>query len=168
MFFDEMAWAGSSDASGPFNFRGCDLTARIPPRHGGCPGAIPGNRTNLQIRRAPACAAESPKLEPAWGSTKAACQSSYGVVADKQCTCPASRPMRERYPPTPPAFARRSASGYGSANQQSRSRSSAKAAVAQPTGRSRALLASAQQAIFHCGELDQSTEPRLITAYRRV
>ena len=25
-----------------------------------------------------------------------------GVVADKQCTCPASRLMRERYPPTPP------------------------------------------------------------------
>lgn len=26
----------------------------------------------------------------------------HGVVADKQCTCPASRLMRERYPPTPP------------------------------------------------------------------
>ncbi len=26
----------------------------------------------------------------------------FGVVADKQCPCPASRPMRERYPPTPP------------------------------------------------------------------
>ena len=25
-----------------------------------------------------------------------------GVVADKQCTCPASKLMRERYPPTPP------------------------------------------------------------------
>src|SRR5206468_8297018 len=25
-----------------------------------------------------------------------------GVVADKQCTCPASRLMWERYPPTPP------------------------------------------------------------------
>ena len=24
---------------------GCDLTARMPPRHGGCPGAIPGSRT---------------------------------------------------------------------------------------------------------------------------
>lgn len=48
MFFVEMAWAGSSDASGPFNFRGCDLTARIPPRHGGCPGATPGNRTILR------------------------------------------------------------------------------------------------------------------------
>ena len=34
------------------------------------------------------------------GSTRTACH--FGVVADKQCTCPASRPMRERYPPTPP------------------------------------------------------------------
>ena len=25
-----------------------------------------------------------------------------GVVADKKCTCPASKLMRERYPPTPP------------------------------------------------------------------
>ena len=33
-----------------------------------------------------------------------------GVVADKECTCPASKPMRERYPPTPPAFA---LSSYG-------------------------------------------------------
>src|SRR6266498_4647345 len=27
---------------------------------------------------------------------------SFGVVADKQCTCPASKHMWERYPPTPP------------------------------------------------------------------
>src|SRR6266540_7128281 len=27
---------------------------------------------------------------------------SFGVVADKQCTCPASKLMWERYPPTPP------------------------------------------------------------------
>ena len=32
------------------------------PRHGACPGAIPGNRTNIQTSRAPARAAESPKL----------------------------------------------------------------------------------------------------------
>jgi hypothetical protein len=31
-------------------------------RHGACPGATPGDRTNFKIRRAPACAAESPKL----------------------------------------------------------------------------------------------------------
>src|SRR2546422_4423168 len=30
---------------------------------------------------------------------------SFGVVADKQCTCPASKVMWERYPPTPPSFA---------------------------------------------------------------
>jgi hypothetical protein len=27
LFFVEMAWAGSTNAPGPFNFRGCDLTA---------------------------------------------------------------------------------------------------------------------------------------------
>src|SRR6267378_7218741 len=43
------------------------------------------------------------KTQSAWGSTKAACQFS-GVVADKQCTCPASKLMRERYPPTPPTL----------------------------------------------------------------
>jgi hypothetical protein len=32
------------------------------PRQGACPGATPGDRTNLIIRRAPACATESPKL----------------------------------------------------------------------------------------------------------
>jgi hypothetical protein len=61
------------------------------------------------------------KTRRAWGSTKAARQiatqrqagriSSFsilpsafpfsGVVADKQCTCPASKLMWERYPPTP-------------------------------------------------------------------
>ena len=43
------------------------------------------------------------KTQLAWGSTRAACQFPFfGVVADKQCTCPASKLMRERYPPTPP------------------------------------------------------------------
>ena len=51
------------------------------------------------------------KTQSARGSTEAACQiadrksqikNSFGVVADKQCTCPASKPMREHYPPTPP------------------------------------------------------------------
>ena len=52
------------DCSRPFYFPcGCDLTARMSPRHGGCPGATPGSRTNFHyIGRAPACAAESPKL----------------------------------------------------------------------------------------------------------
>src|SRR5437762_13922249 len=49
--------------------------------------------------RAPACAAESPKLSlPGAAPGRLA----NGVVADKQCTCPASRLMWERYPPTPP------------------------------------------------------------------
>src|SRR4051794_30317029 len=36
------------------------------------------------------------------GSTEAACQFHCGTVADKQCTCLASKLMWERYPPAPP------------------------------------------------------------------
>lgn len=81
------------------------------PCQGACPGAIPSNRTSL---RSPSFVSASQfhtpsaslrsrvsKTQRAWGNTKAACQF-HGVVADKQCTCPASKPMRERYPPTPP------------------------------------------------------------------
>ena len=53
------------------------------------------------IRRAPACAAESPKLS-LLGAAPRRRANFPGVVADKQCTCPASKLMRERYPPTPP------------------------------------------------------------------
>src|SRR6266480_7501510 len=54
---------------------------------------------------------ESPKLrggsaQAPPGSTEAVCHFHFGVVADKQCTCFASRLMWERHPPTPPAFAR--------------------------------------------------------------
>src|SRR6266581_2628983 len=70
-----MARAGSLNTPGPFNF---------------------------PISRAPACAAESPKLSlPGAAPGRLA----KGVVADKECTCPASRLMWERYPPTPPTFA---------------------------------------------------------------
>ena len=64
------------------------------------PGALntPGP-FNFPISRAPACAAESPKLSlPGAAPGRLA----NGVVADKECTCPASRLMWERYPPTPP------------------------------------------------------------------
>src|SRR3989442_6107940 len=65
---------------------------------------------NFPISRAPACAAESPKLSlPGAAPGRLA----NGVVADKQCTCPASRLMWERYPPTPPAFACCVATGEG-------------------------------------------------------
>src|SRR6185503_1178280 len=42
------------------------------------------------------------KTQPTPGGTEAACHFHFGVVADKQCTCPASKFMWERYPPTPP------------------------------------------------------------------
>src|SRR5262245_11965278 len=48
-------------------------------------------------------AAESPKLSPRGAAPRRRANFS-GVVADKQCTCPASKLMWERYPPTPPIF----------------------------------------------------------------
>ena len=42
------------------------------------------------------------KTQLARGSTEAACHNYSGVVADKQCTCLASKLMWERYPSTPP------------------------------------------------------------------
>ena len=53
------------------------------------------------IGRAPACATESPKLS-LLGAAPRRPANFYGVVADKQCTCLASKLMWERYPPTPP------------------------------------------------------------------
>jgi len=46
-----------------FNFRGCDLTARMASRHGACPGAIPGNRTSLRQSMSGRTKAAAPKLE---------------------------------------------------------------------------------------------------------
>jgi putative endonuclease len=54
------ARAGSMNTPGPFNFH--------------------KSRTSL-------CGRVS-KTQPAWGSTRATCQFFFGVVADKQCTCP--------------------------------------------------------------------------------
>src|SRR5438128_4005366 len=104
-----MARAGSMNAPGPFNFRGCGLTAEcllaremVRVRF---PAAAP-----IFLQAARQHAPESPKLNSGRalappGGTEAACHSHFGVVADKQCTCPASKLMWERYPPTPPSFA---------------------------------------------------------------
>ena len=54
------------------------------------------------LGRAPARAAESPKLSLPGAAPGRLANFHFGVVADKQCTCPASKLMRERYPPTPP------------------------------------------------------------------
>jgi hypothetical protein len=47
------------------------------PRQGGCPGAIPGNRTNSIKSRTSLCGRVS-KTQPAWGSTRATCQYIWG------------------------------------------------------------------------------------------
>src|SRR5438034_7515799 len=65
------------------------------------PGATPGSRTtSFQGCASARGRVSKPQLPP--GSTEAACHFHFGVVADKQCTCPASKLMWERYPPTPP------------------------------------------------------------------
>jgi len=47
------------------------------PRHGACPGAIPGNRTITYTPRASLRSRVS-KTQPAWGGTRAACQFFWG------------------------------------------------------------------------------------------
>ena len=63
---------------GPFNFRGCDLTARMAPRQGAYPGATPGNRTNFHRPRA-SLRNRISKIQLARGSTEAACQFQMGA-----------------------------------------------------------------------------------------
>src|SRR5262245_23997552 len=82
-------------ASGPFNSRmsSCQVDG---------PGAIPGSRTNSYRLRV----STRPSLQNSAysGQHGGSLPFSFGVVADKQCTCFASRLMWERYPPTPPIF----------------------------------------------------------------
>ena len=76
-----MAWAGSVIAPGPFNFRGCDLTAECLPATedvrvqfpATAPISLSKPRTSLRSRVS--------KTQLAWGSTRAACQFLfYGAV----------------------------------------------------------------------------------------
>ena len=87
------------ERSRPFYFRGCDLTAEY---------LLAMEEVRAQL---PAAA---PFIHRLGVSTRPSFQNSAysgqhggslpfsGVVADKQCTCPASRLMWARYPPTPP------------------------------------------------------------------
>ncbi len=105
-------------------FSGCDSRAGWPPpRHMcGCDSRRPHQSSLSElrpgepvffIRRAPACAAEPPKLCGLGAAPRRRANLKFqisnlgfenGVVADKQCTCPASKLMWERYPPTPPFY----------------------------------------------------------------
>ena len=77
-------WSNSQDATTP------SLRRR----------SVTGWPYHLNMSRTSLCR-EVSKTTQAWGSTRAAC---HGDVADKECTCLASRVMRrfERYPPSPP------------------------------------------------------------------
>ena len=154
-----LKWHGpGASNSRPFYFPicGCDLTAEWLPATEHVwvqfPPAAP-IRTPRASR-----AAESPKLSPRGAAPRRRANFS-GVVADKQCTCPASKLMWERYPPTPPAFARCTVAGEG-----------CRAGVRR--GRRRALSsdqrATARQANLNCGKLDQGTERSLINFFRWV
>jgi hypothetical protein len=83
LFFVEMARAGSA-ISRPFNFLRLWFNSRIPPRHGGSPGAIPGSRTilteKLSDKPGTSDAAESPKLCLLGAAPR---RLAKGVVADK-------------------------------------------------------------------------------------
>ncbi len=101
MFFVEMAWAGSANAPGPLNFRGCDLTAEWLPATEHVRVRLPATAPIFFTGCASARGRVS-KTQLTPGGTEAACQFHSGVVADKQCSCPASKLMWEHYPPTPP------------------------------------------------------------------
>ena len=139
-----MAWAGSLNAPGPFNFRGCDLTAecllaremvrvqfpaaapipyrlRVSTRQSLQTSAHSGQHRGSLPLQNPKSECRNPKEIPSskpeglhsraellgfgvgsFGFRHSLFGFYPGVVADKQCTCPASKLMRERYPPTPP------------------------------------------------------------------
>jgi hypothetical protein len=105
-----LKWHGPGARSfRPFQFRGCGLRAACPPaRQRACARPPTGCNSRQPHPFFTGCASargrvSKTQLTP--GGTEAACHFSFGVVADKQCTCFASRLMWERYPPTPPAFA---------------------------------------------------------------
>ena len=77
-----MARAGSAIAPGPFNFRGCDLTARMAPRQGARPGAIPGNRTNFP-QAARQLAQQSLQNSVGSGQHRGGLPIFHGAVAEK-------------------------------------------------------------------------------------
>src|SRR2546430_16529477 len=126
----------------------------MPHRHGGNPGAIPGSRTNSNKSRTSLCSRVS-KTQLAWGSTRRLANF-HGVVADKQCTCPASRLMWERYPPTPPAFARCDAAGESCRAAARR----AKAGFIAPQ-----CAASAPRGHFHYWEIEPRKKEKLIKPF---
>ena len=77
-----MAWAGTETSPGPFNFRGCDLTAEW---------LLARELVRVQltatapifIGRAPACATESPKLRLLGAAPRRRANQSQGAVAEK-------------------------------------------------------------------------------------
>ena len=87
------------ERSRPFYFRGCDLTAEyllaMEEVRAQLPAAAPF-RHRLSVSTRPSF------QNSAYSGQHGGSLPFSGVVADKQCTCPASRLMRERYPPTPP------------------------------------------------------------------
>jgi len=89
------------ERSRPFYFRGCDLTAEyllaMEEVRAQLPAAAPIiHRLGVSTR---------PSLQnSAYSGQHGGSLPFSGVVADKQCTCPASRLMWARYPPTPPFY----------------------------------------------------------------
>src|SRR5438105_2393185 len=95
-----MAWAGSVKLPALLISR-LWFNSRMSSCQVDGPGATPGSRTN-SFQGCASARGRVSKTQLTPGSTEAACHFHFGVVADKQCTCPASKLMWERYPPTPP------------------------------------------------------------------
>ena len=95
-------------APGPFNFA-VVFNRRMPPCQGGACARPPSGCDSRQPHESSYRLRVStrPSLQNSAHSGRhgGSLPFSFGVVADKQCTCPASKLMWERYPPTPPFHA---------------------------------------------------------------
>jgi len=78
-----MAWAGRTNAPGPFTFRGCDLRGEYLPAKEEVRVQFPATAP-IPTSRAPACATEFPKLrEPGAAPGRLATFKLTGGVAEK-------------------------------------------------------------------------------------
>src|SRR5271157_4402939 len=95
-----MAWAGSLNAPGPLNFRSCNLTlAECLPATEEVRAQLPAAASNIHRLSV----STRPSLQhSAYSGRHGGSLPFSGVVADKQCTCLASKLIWERYPSTPP------------------------------------------------------------------
>src|SRR5881396_1934966 len=93
-----MARAGSMNTPGPFNFRGCGLTAECLLAREMVRVRFPAAAPTFFPTGCASARGRVPKTPLTPGGTEAACHF-RGAVAEKWSACLASSEKRERYPP---------------------------------------------------------------------